>query len=402
LVLVPSSAEHAVRAWKVERSGATFAISQEFSLLASDDKRFHPAAIAEQADGSLLVATGPAADDLTSQGSLYELTWIGTNDLPLAAREDAEKSAPPPDRQAQLALAGRATEPAPLRARAIFAAAQSWDQAAQDTCQALIAGEDIEMARLAAELLADHLPTDKPVQESLAAILQDRLLSAPPAVQRSLYLTLGKLGQKLDTVPEWIFEATSVTRELQSDRIVFDGHIRATELPAGFGTELMLGNLEVALVDPNPEPAERFRLKQFVAATAEGMRTRELASFVERLIKDEAGFFSKLDSSVQSRILAAYGNLHLTPPLKADVVADWLATHPQASSEVQLAAARALARLGTAKPEPLVKLVKLVAATPAGERDPQLVPLLEQALKPHVVAGQPEDVNAALESLRNK
>ncbi|MCU0881018.1 MAG: hypothetical protein MUF06_24885, partial [Pirellulaceae bacterium] len=186
---------------KVERSGATFAISQEFSLLASDDKRFHPAAIAEQADGSLLVATGPAADDLTSQGSLYELTWIGTNDLPLAAREDAEKSAPPPDRQAQLALAGRATEPAPLRARAIFAAAQSWDQAAQDTCQALVAGEDIEMARLAAELLADHLPTDKPVQESLAAILQDRLLSAPPAVQRSLYLTLGKLGQKLDTVP---------------------------------------------------------------------------------------------------------------------------------------------------------------------------------------------------------
>ncbi|MCU0881017.1 MAG: hypothetical protein MUF06_24880 [Pirellulaceae bacterium] len=105
---------------------------------------------------------------------------------------------------------------------------------------------------------------------------------------------------------------------------------------------------------------------------------------------------------MQSRILAAYGNLHLTPPLKADVVADWLATHPQASSEVQLAAARALARLGTAKPEPLVKLVKLVAATPAGERDPQFVLLLEQALKPHVVAGQPGEVNAALESLRNK
>jgi hypothetical protein len=402
LVLVPSTAEHAVRAWKVERNGATFAIAQEFSLLASDDKRFSPAAIAEQASGSLLVATSPAVDDPTSRGVLYELTWTGTDDMPVAAREDAEKSAPPPDRQEQLALAGRATEPAPLRAQALFAASKTWDQAALDTYQALVAGEDIEMARLAAELLADHLPADKPVQETLAANLQHQLLSAPPAVQRSLYLTLGKLGQKLDTVPEWIFEATSVTRELQSDRIVFDGHVRAAEMPAGFCTELLLGNLEVALVDPNADPAERFRLKQFVAATAEGMRTRELASFVHRLIKDEADFFSKLDSSVQSRILAAYGNLHLTPPLKADIVADWLATHPQASSEVQLAAARALARLGTAKPAPLIKLAKLVAAIPEGERDPQLAPLLEQALKPHVVAGQSGEVDAALESLRGK
>jgi hypothetical protein len=402
LVLVPSIAEHAVRAWKVDRSGATFAIAQEFSLLASDNQRFQPAAIAEQLDGSLLVATSPAADEPTSQGTLYQLAWIGTDDMPLAAREDAEKSALPADRQEQLALAGRATEPAPLRAKALLAASESWDQTAHDTCVALIAGEDVEMARLAAELLADHLPADKPVQESLAAILQDRLLSAPPAVQRSLFLTLGKLGQKLDTVPEWIFEATSVTRELQSDRIVFDGHIRAAEMPAGAGTELMLGNLEVALIDPNVDPAERFRLKQFVAATAAGMRTRELASFVERLIKDEADFFSKLDSSVQMRILAAYRNLHLTPPLKADIVANWLATHPQAASEVQLAAAQALARLGTANPEPLVKLAKLVAAIPNGERDPQLAPLLEQALQPHAVASQRGEVDAALQSLRGK
>jgi hypothetical protein len=262
-----------------------------------------------------------------------------------------------------------------------------------------VAGEDVELARLAAELLADHLPADKPTQDSLADRLQDRLLSAPPAVQRSLYLTLGKLGQKLDTVPEWIFEATSVTRELQTDPIVFDGHIRAAEMRPGFGTELMLGNLEVALVDPNPEPEERFRLKQFVAATAGGMRTRELSNFVHRLIEDEADFFSKLDSAVQSRILNAYGNLYLHPAVKADVVAEWLAAHPQAALDVQLAAARALARLGTAKPQPLIKLI---SALPTEDRAPQVVPLLEQALKPHLIVGQPGEVDAALQLLRGE
>jgi hypothetical protein len=399
LVLVPSATEHAVRAVKVERSGATFAIAQEFSLLASDDKRFNPVSIAEQTDGTLLIATGPAADDGASRGALYELAWIGTDELTRTIREDGTMPAPPTDHQEQLDLARQETEPASLRAQSLVAASQGWDPAVYETCVALVSGKDVELARLAAELLADHLPADKPVQESLADGLQYRLLSAPPAVQRSLYLTLGKLGQKLDTVPEWIFEATSVTRELQADRIVFDGHVRAAEMRAGFGTELLLGNLEVALVDPNPEPDERFRLKQFVAATAEGMRTRELSDFVHRLIKDEADFFSKLDSAVQSRILTAYGNLYLEPAVKADVVAEWLAAHPQAALDVQLAAGRALVRLGTAKPQPLIKLV---AALPAEERDPQFVPLLEQALKPHVVAGQPGEVDAALESLRGK
>ena len=79
----------------------------------------------------------------------------------------------------------------------------------------------------------------------------------PLSVRRSLYLALGKLGTKVDAVPEWIFEATSVTPDVHTNRYLFDGHVRAAEMPKGWATDLMLGNLEVALFDVNPEPEER-------------------------------------------------------------------------------------------------------------------------------------------------
>jgi hypothetical protein len=117
--------------------------------------------------------------------------------------------------------------------------------------------------------------------------MQQLLLTAPLPVRRSLYIALGKLGTKLDTVPEWIFEATSVTPDVHTNPYLFEAHVRAAEMPPGWATELMIGNLEVALFDVNPEPQERVRLKKFVVATAEQMRTRELAGFLNKVIGDE-------------------------------------------------------------------------------------------------------------------
>jgi hypothetical protein len=227
--------------------------------------------------------------------------------------------------------------------------------------------------------------------------MQQQLLRAPPAVQRSLYLALGKLGRKLETVPEWIFEATSVTPRVQANRLAFDGHVRAAEMPEGWATELLIGNLEVALFDPNPDPEERQRLKLFVTKTAEGMRTKELATFLDRTIRDEKDYFSKIDAPLQVRLLASYQNLLIEPAVRADAVALWLSKHPQAAAEVQLAAWETLAKLGTEKPDSLVVAAKAaIAAKPDGA----LKSNIAKALEPHREAGKRTEIDELLDQLK--
>jgi hypothetical protein len=289
-----------------------------------------------------------------------------------------------------------ATEPAAARAAALAAACRQWDATVRDGCLTLLDGMNGDLERLAADALGDHLPDDQPTQEQLAGTMQNRLLRAAPPAQRSLYLALGKLGTRLDTAPEWVFEATSVTPGVQANRHLFDAHVRAAELPPGQATELLIGNLEVALFDPNPEPEERQRLKQFVAATAEAIRTRELAAFLDRTIRDERDYFSKLDSLSQVRLLSAYRHLLLEPPARADAVARWLAQHPSATREVQLAAWQTLAGLGAEKSEMLVVAAK---AALAGNPDAELKGLIAAALKPHRKAGQRTSIDDLLDQL---
>jgi hypothetical protein len=137
----------------------------------------------------------------------------------------------------------------------------------------------------------------------------------------------------------------------------------------------------VALFDPNPEPEERQRLKKFVVATAEAMRTRELPNFLDRLIRDDKDYFSKLEAPLQARLLATYGNVLVDPPVRADAVVEWLTKHPSAAREVQTAAWATLASMGTAKPEPLATLVDSLLQS--GKLDAALKPHLTAALEHH-------------------
>jgi len=186
---------------------------------------------------------------------------------------------------------------------------------------------------------------------------------------------------------------------VQTNRDLFDGHVRAAEMPKGWATELLIGNLEVALFDPNPEPDERQRLKKFVVATAEAMRTRELAEFLERVIRDEKDYFSKLDGPLQVRLLGAWSNVLIEPPIRADAVAEWLEKHPAASAEVQQAAWQTLAHVGTAKPDVISQLAKQLLETKV---DPRLKPNVVKALARHVVAGKPGEVDALLAEFKKR
>jgi hypothetical protein len=302
-------------------------------------------------------------------------------------------------REAALTNVQDASQPIPARAAAIGAASRQWDKSVREVCLKLSASENMDLRRLAADALGNHLPEDEPTLKELADALQNQLLRSPPTLQRSLYLALGKLGTKVDAVPEWIFEATSVTPQVQANRHTFDGHVRAVELPKGWGAELLIGNLEVALFDPNPEPEERQRLKLFVTATAEAMRTRELADFLDRTIRDEKDYFSKLDAPLQVRLLAAYQNVHIEPPVRADAVALWLSKHPQAIADVQGAAWETLAKLGTEKPDSLAIAAR---AALAFKPNAELKTLIASALGPHRVVGKRTEIDDLLDQLKAK
>jgi quinoprotein glucose dehydrogenase len=390
LVIVPEPEAHAVRAYVVVDQNGTFAVCSQFDLLRGGDK-FNPQHVKQGSDGAIYV---------DGERRILRLTWSGKDDMPaiaLPAIAEAPPTASAPSREVALALLTDATKPTPARAAALAAVAQHWDDSVLDALLALVADKNADLARLAADAIGEHLPDDKMAQETIADVLQQQLLRAPPAVQRSLYLALGKLGRKLDTVPEWIFEATSVTPQVQSNRHAFDGHVRAAEMPEGWATELLIGNLEVALFDPNPEPEERQRLKLFVTKTAEAMRTKELATFLDRTIRDEKDYFSKLDAPLQARLLVAYQNVLVEPAVRADAVALWLSKHPQAAGDVQLAAWETLAKLGTEKPDSLVVAAKAAVATkPAAGLKTHVV----QALAPHRDAGQRTEIDDLLDQLR--
>lgn len=391
LLIVPEPDAHLVRAHVIAEQDGTFAVVEQFDLLRGDEK-FVPKQATQSTDGAIHLTE--------ADGRILRLTWSGKDGIPaipLPMVTEPPAASPSLSRESALALLADATKPTPARAAALAAAVQQWDAAVLDALTALLADKNADLARLAADAIGEHLPDDKMAQETIAGAMQHQLLRAPPAVQRSLYLALGKLGRKLDTVPEWIFEATSVTPQLQANRHSFDGHVRAAEMPEGWAPELLIGNLEVALFDPNPEPEERQRLKLFVTKTAEAMRTKELATFLDRTIRDEKDYFSKIDAPLQARLLAAYQNVLIEPAVRADAVALWLRKHPQAAAEVQLAAWETLAKLGTEKSDSLVVAAKAaIAAKPDAEQKALIV----KALQPHRVAGNRSEIDDLLDQLR--
>ena len=376
LLLMAHAKAGIVQALAIEPAGHSFTVRERFELMRGDLAKFAPWIVTQGPEGAIyIIDASPAAP------RMLRLTWSGTKESP-AINTPALSAFQPPQpvtHADNLAIAQEKPRPSAERAAALGRACEKWDKATLDVCLALLVDDETDLARLAADALGDHLPDDAETQAHVFGTAQQKILAGPLPVRRSLYIALGKLGTKLDAVPEWVFEATSVTPDVHPSRYLFEAHARAAEMPAGWGTELMLGNLEVALFDVNPEPEERVRLKKFVVATAEQMRTRELANFLDKSIRDEKEYFSKLDAPLQVRLLAAYQNVLVEPAIHADAVATWLAKHPAAAVEVQQAAWETLAKVGTSKPELVIAPAKAIVA--AGKIDPSLKPKVQKALE---------------------
>src|SRR5207245_5343783 len=139
----------------------------------------------------------------------------------------------------------------------------------------LLADQNADLVRLAAEAISDCLPKEREELNTAAEHVERALgLATNPATERALRLTLGKLAAAgVEDAAEWGFESMSVTHRPKTPSEVFDAHVRALEMVPGAAKELMIGNLDVAVNFPDAELKERQRLKEFVTLTTEAMRS---------------------------------------------------------------------------------------------------------------------------------
>jgi len=432
-LLAVSRDDHRVRFYALTREAASFRADGLFDLLRGGEE-FWPAAIASGPDGGLYVA-----EQTAGKWRILRLSWSGTKDAPaidLSPRDAWQKLAQATDedlaarlesargedrRRAIIEVVKRGkaalvhsliadtTKPPAARATALGAAMKMAGPGLREASAALLADENADLARLAADALGERLP-DKPEELADSGDLIKGALSAAtePLFVRSLQRTLGKLAAAAKSLElaEWGFESASVTHGPMMPRVVFDGHVRALELVPGAAKELMLGNIDVALNLPEAEPLERQRIKEFVTLTAEAMRTGELGEFLDALLKSEPNLFVRLEAPLEARLLACYQNVVTDPPINADAVAEWLDKNPGGPAEVEVAALETLSLVGTTKAGYVEKLAERLLAKPtdvvlvarsylAGKLDRSLLPRIEAALTKH----QPGDSTGEVEKV---
>lgn len=426
LLLTTDSKQRIVRAFAIERDGATFRVAGQFDLLQSDDPQFSPNHISQKPGGAIEVTdeksrrtyrlswggieTSPAialslADRLakitTADGDQlwqlvespdYEVRSSAAAQIVASANRDAAVTGNSRERLAVLLIDERL--PVAVRATVIYIANHLSDKKVRAALCRLLEHENSEIVRLAADVIGQSPPRE---QEELTEVadavkgMYGRVTDA--GSERALQMALARLAVAgVADAAEWGFEATSVTHGPKMSRYVFDGHVRALEMVPGAAKELMLGNLDVAINLDVGEPQERQRIKEFVTLTAEAMRTRELADFLDALLRGEDDLFVKVEAPLEARLIAGYQNVEADPPSNADAVIEWLDKHPGGPVEVDIAAFETLSKVGTTKTEAFNKLADRLLTQPAatvalarrlltGHLDRSLLPRIRDALK---------------------
>jgi putative membrane-bound dehydrogenase-like protein len=452
LLIQTAESESLVRAYLLERDRATFRITSQFDLLRSNGDLFYPGPLVQGPDGAIYIGTGSKG----KQGRILRLSWSGITEspgIPLAPRgswakivaaesdelwpllehpegetrqraanrilvlANRDESTKADVRTRLIALMTDADKPAPVRAAAISAASQLADKPVRESLYRLLTDENPELVRLVGEAIAHSPPTEMDELQTAVEEVEAALSRASdPLIGRGLRLTLGKLAARgVEDAAEWGFEATSVahgdTFGPKMSRYVFDAHVRALEMVPGAAKVLMLeSNLDVALNLPEAEPQERQRLKEFVTLTAEAMRTRELAVFLDALLRGEEDFLARIEAPLEARLIAAYQNVLVDPPINADAVAEWIDKHPGGPVEVELAALETLSIVGTTKTESFNKLADRLLAQPAtailvarslvaGRLDSNLRPWIKEALQRQASQDKSGDVAKLLQEL---
>jgi quinoprotein glucose dehydrogenase len=346
-----------IRAYRVERVGATFVVTEEFDFMKSGDPLFRPCRMAVGPDGALYVVDSRTdfGDRLWGdgkQGRIYRLTWSGTKEQPALERrgmdswakvvklEDADlvkalsgdeatdREAArrelvrrgPKNNQALRKLLADDEQPLAARVAALGVLQAHWDEKTRYVCEQLLALDTADVRRLCADALGRNAGPD---DRSAGAALLKALGDEDPSVRRSVALALGRLRTPgaADAL------ANALAFEDGKDVNLRDGLVRAVEGLGAPGIERLL-----ALADSGV-PKDLDRVVEAVA----GMRTRPAADALPALLKNP-------HQTIEQRALLvrSFSNYLLDPPVSVAPVLDHVTANPTEAGAVKVAALETL------------------------------------------------------------
>lgn len=396
LLIYPDVYRKMVRAYRVERIGATFAVVEQFELMKSDDPLFRPCQAIVGPDGAIYIVDwrtdSGGAGRLWGDGEhgrIYRLTWSGIDEAPaiapgkldawaelatldvahLAQKLDSsdgelrkralqELVGRPESRDALLAIAQDANRPVPARAAAIGGLGQLIDAEVAHALGKLLGHDpEPELRRWSAEVLGRNVSADLADAELLAA-LAAALEDPHPAVRRSAAISLGQLaGALAESNPARKAAAQALLANWRKapadDPYLKDGTLRGLEATGAVGVNLLA---ELALGDDSAAREE-------AVIGIQALRTRPAVEALHRLLAAS----EKLTSNQIGRVLETYWNILLEPGIDSAPIQTWLASHADAPAELRLAALTAIARLGGTQGASALPIVLDLLAHP----DPQ-------------------------------
>jgi putative membrane-bound dehydrogenase-like protein len=366
LLLYPDVFRKLIRAYKVERAGASFVITEEFEFMRSDDPLFRPCQMVAGPDGAMYVVDwrtdSGGAGRLSGDGvhgRIYRLTWSGTADqsaLPPRGKDSwarlvklddaglvkALASDAATDRyhvQQELRRRGDRNRPellkllqdgdAPQQARvAASGVLQSfWNEEVEAAFADLLRTGDADLRRLAADGLGLNVA---PRSARVQAVLLKQLGDDDPAVRRSVAMAMGRVGApgSADSL------ASAFAFDDGHDLYLRDGLIRALEALGKPGIDALL---------TLAESGDTKNIDKVVDAFT-ALRTRPGADAIPQLLT-----IPHLSIARRADVIRSYSNYLLDPPVSLEPMLAYLLSHPEEPAPVKLAGLEVLSCTGPLK-----------------------------------------------------
>jgi putative membrane-bound dehydrogenase-like protein len=335
LLFYPDVVRKLIRAYKVAPRCATFAVTEEFAFLKSDDPLFRPCQMVTGPDGAIYVVdwrtdssgTGRLSGDGV-HGRIYRASWAGTKEKPALPRRSMESWVPilkqsdedllktlageeGSDRtkaQRELVRRGRKEQVAllklledgeqPLTARiaALGILESFWNEDVRKAFKEVLERGEGPLRRLAAEGLGRNAATgDKIVHDCLLKALNDNDLS----VRRAAALAMGRIAAPgaADAL------VNTLAFDDSGDVYLRDGLLRAIEGLGNPGIDRLLALAESGVPKDTDNVVDAFA----------ALRTRAAYEGLPSLLK-----YPHLSNEQRVKLLRSCGNYLLDPPITLD------------------------------------------------------------------------------------